>query len=217
MVTWSLPLLFFVSIYIHEPGLFLGACVTKSDITICQLDPSERISCNLCRTSIANFYRSCSHHRDTWEICLTCCKDLRKLSRASKISCPTKERGGCGSCLTLKLRRLCKNHWVKQLITDTEEVTLQFSAPYLDIGHECSLCTTNSGSIRRQATIRKNVHDNFLYSPNVVDLDEEDNTHFQSHWMRAEPVIVRNVFQKTWLCGGLVGNLFQNLIGNKRL
>ncbi|CAN8308833.1 unnamed protein product [Cochlearia groenlandica] len=119
-----------------------------------------------------------------------------KLNSDGSIPCLPDECGGCGTS-TLELRRLCKTDWVEKLITNAEEVTLQFRTPDVGIAHECTSCTTNVDSIRRQAAFRKNSHDNFLYSPNAVDLREDDIAHFQSHWMRREPVIVRNVLEKT--------------------
>ncbi|CAE6143021.1 unnamed protein product [Arabidopsis arenosa] len=192
---------------------------------------------DLCRTSIANFHRSCPNPDCSVDICLSCCKELSegfhqerdgkknaegkgyewgtqagqgkdseayvplhfstwKLNSDSSIPCPPKECGGCGTS-TLELRRLWKKDWVEKLITSAEECTLHFRPSDVDIAHECSSCTTNSDSVRRQAAFRKNAHDNFLYSPNAVDLAEDDIAHFQSHWMRAEPVIVRNVLEKT--------------------
>uniref|UniRef100_A0A1J3DT63 Lysine-specific demethylase JMJ25 n=1 Tax=Noccaea caerulescens TaxID=107243 RepID=A0A1J3DT63_NOCCA len=203
-----------------------GFPVTESDVTWCKLDPNERIYCDLCRTSIANFVRSCPNPDCLWDICLSCCKELRegfhnreldgtgkdskayvpphfsnwKLNPDGSIPCPPKDCGGCGAS-KLELKRLCKKDWVEKLITSAEEVTLQFRPPPDgdNIAHECSSCITNSDSTtRRQAAFRKNAaHDNFLYSPNAVDLTEDDIAHFQSHWTRAEPVIVRNVLEKT--------------------
>ncbi|KAG7553398.1 JmjC domain [Arabidopsis thaliana x Arabidopsis arenosa] len=214
-----------------------GLPVTEANINRCKLDPSERIYCDLCRTSIANFHRSCPNPDCSVDICLSCCKELSegfhqerdgkknaegkgyewgtqagqgkdseayvplhfstwKLNSDSSIPCPPKECGGCGTS-TLELRRLWKKDWVEKLITSAEECTLHFRPSDVDIAHECSSCTTNSDSVRRQAAFRKNAHDNFLYSPNAVDLAEDDIAHFQSHWMRAEPVIVRNVLEKT--------------------
>ncbi|KFK30675.1 hypothetical protein AALP_AA6G013500 [Arabis alpina] len=204
-----------------------GVPVTESDITRCKLDPSERIYCDLCSTSIANFFRSCPNPDCSCDICLVCCKELRegfhgqerdgdksagqgkhfkayvplhfsnwKLNSDGSIPCPPKECGGCGTS-TLELRHLCTRNWVEQLIKNAEEVTQQFRPPAVDTAHECSSCITNSDSTRRRAAFRKNAHDNFLYSPNAVDLSEDDIAHFQSHWMRAEPVIVRNVLEKT--------------------
>ncbi|XP_010466797.1 PREDICTED: lysine-specific demethylase JMJ25-like [Camelina sativa] len=215
-----------------------GISVTESDITRCKLYPSDRIFCDLCRTSIANFHRSCPNPDCSCDVCLSCCKELRerfhdperdgkkiaqgtgyewgtqagqgkdsksyvslnfsnwKHNSDSSIPCPPREYGGCGAS-TLELTRLCKTDRVKKLITVAEEVTLQFRPPDVSISHECSSCTITADSIRRQAASRKNALDNFLYSPNAVDLAEEDIAHFQSHWMRGEPVIVRNVLEKT--------------------
>lgn len=167
---------------------------------------------DLCSTSIANFHRSCLNPDCSSDICLSCCKELRESSHDEKVDgenfsdwklnpdgsipCPPKERGGCGTS-TLELRRLCECDRVEKLITNTVEVTLQFRPPDVDIAHECSSCIANSDSSRRQAAFRQDGHDNFLYCPNAVDLSEDDIAHFQSHWMRAEPVIVRNVLDKT--------------------
>ncbi|CAH8335123.1 unnamed protein product [Eruca vesicaria subsp. sativa] len=182
-----------------------GVTVTESDVVQCEIHPSVRIYCDLCSTSIANFLRSCQNPDCSSDICLSCCKELRdgksfsswKLNSDGTIPCPPKEHGGCGTS-TLELRRLFERDWVQKLITDAEKVTRQFKPLDVDIAHECSSCTVvSSDSIRRQAASRKNGHDNFLYSPNAVDLSEDDIAHFQSHWMRAEPVIVRNVLEKT--------------------
>ncbi|KAG2331171.1 hypothetical protein Bca52824_002351 [Brassica carinata] len=183
-----------------------GVPVTESDITRCGVDLSERICCDVCRSSISNFHRS--YPKCSCDVCLSCCKELRegfydqdisswKLSSDGSIPCPPKECVGCGMS-TLELRRLCECDWIEKLITNAEEVTMQFRPPDVDITHECSSCTAKSDSIiRRQAAFRKNGHDNVLFSPNAVDLAEDDIAHFQSHWMKAEPVIVRNVLEKT--------------------
>ncbi|KAL0712451.1 hypothetical protein Bca4012_019429 [Brassica carinata] len=194
-----------------------GVRVTESDIIKCELDPNERILCDLCRTFITNFHRSCQDPDCSCHICLSCCKELREgfhhpegtgnecrtqgkidweLNSDGSIPCPPTELGGCGtSTLGLSCLRECDS--VKTLITDAEEVALQFKLQDKGTAHECSSCNINSDSITRQAASRKNGHDNFLYSPNAVDLSEDDITHFQSHWMRTEPVIVRNVLEKT--------------------
>ncbi|KAG5381435.1 hypothetical protein IGI04_032905 [Brassica rapa subsp. trilocularis] len=178
-----------------------GVPVTESDVAKCEIHPSVRIYCDLCSTSIANFLRSCQNQDCSSDICLSCCNELRdgesfsswKLNSDGTIPCPPKERGGCGTS-TLELRRLRKRDLVQKLITDAEELTQQFKPPDVDTAHECSSC---SDSITRQAASRKNGHDNFLYSPTALDLAEDDNAHFQSHWIKAEPVIVRNVLEKT--------------------
>ncbi|KAJ4905536.1 Transcription factor jumonji (jmjC) domain-containing protein [Raphanus sativus] len=184
-----------------------GVPVTESDITRSGAGINERIFCDLCRTSISNFHRSCP--KCSCDVCLSCCEELRegfcdqdisswKLNSDGSIPCPPKECVGCCGMSTLELRRSCECGWIEKLITNAEKVTMQFKPPDVDITHECFSCTAKSDSIiRRQAAFRKNGHDNFLFSPNAVDLAEEDIAHFQSHWMKAEPVIVRNVLEKT--------------------
>ncbi|KAL6520030.1 hypothetical protein OROHE_017173 [Orobanche hederae] len=46
----------------------------KSQQSNCQ--PNERIYCDNCQTSIADFYRSC-RRCSSYDLCLTCCKELR--------------------------------------------------------------------------------------------------------------------------------------------
>ena len=40
---------------------------------------------------------------------------------------------------------------------------------------------------------------NLLYCPDAIDLEDKDFEHFQMHWRRGEPVVVKNVLKKT--CG----------------
>lgn len=40
---------------------------------------------------------------------------------------------------------------------------------------------------------------NLLYCPDTIDLEDKDFEHFQMHWRRGEPVVVKNVLKKT--CG----------------
>ncbi|CAH8335156.1 unnamed protein product [Eruca vesicaria subsp. sativa] len=211
-----------------ETSVVRGVPVTESDITRCEVGNNERILCDLCRTFITNFHRSCQDPDCSCHICLSCCNELReafqvpasdgkkyavgagnecrtqtrqgkfdwKLNSDGTIPCPPKELGGCGTS-TLELSRLCECGEVEKLITNAEEVTLQFKPKDVDIAHDCSSCNISFDSTTREVAYRKNGHDNFLYSPNAVDLSDDDIAHFQSHWMRAEPVIVRNVLEKT--------------------
>ncbi|GFY90207.1 transcription factor jumonji (jmjC) domain-containing protein [Actinidia rufa] len=49
----------------------------------------------------------------------------------------------------------------------------------------------------RQAAFREHGLDNYLYCPTAIDMEDHEIEHFQRHWMRGEPVIVRNVLDKT--------------------
>lgn len=214
-----------------------------------------------CNTSIVNLHRSCPNPDCSYDLCLTCCRELRRglqpggseaesshqqfVERANgqgtdikgripahgerysweidgahptnnyatgasdfpdwrvnmdgSIPCPPKARGGCGT-ETLELRRIFETNWVDQLIKNAESLTTNFWAPEIDFSQECSLClpsaSTVNGEVRR-AAFRENSHDNFLYCPDSSCLGDNEIEHFQTHWMRGEPVIVRNVLEKT--------------------
>ncbi|XVF22365.1 hypothetical protein REPUB_Repub12eG0166500 [Reevesia pubescens] len=119
------------------------------------------------------------------------------------IPCPPSDRGGCGAS-TLELRRVFKANWVTKLISNVEDITSQYKPPGLDFSIECSSCQPNcsngnstSGSHVRHAANRGESHDNYLFCPNAVDISDDEVEHFQRHWMSGEPVIVRNVLEKT--------------------
>lgn len=119
-----------------------------------------------------------------------------------RIPCPPRDRGGCGTKI-LELRRIFEANWVEKLISSSEYFTVNYQSPDIDFSQGCSLCHPISSagngvksSEARQAAYRENCHDNFLYCPNSVHLGDNDIEHFQLHWMRGEPVVVRNVLEK---------------------
>nr|XP_011468932.1 PREDICTED: lysine-specific demethylase JMJ25-like isoform X3 [Fragaria vesca subsp. vesca] len=232
-----------------------GVHLTEMDIKRTKVDRNERMYCDNCYTSIVDFHRSCPNPNCSYDLCLTCCKELRNgrqpggseaetshqqaLDRAHKevkghcweskgastsddskvdpsisfpnwradshgsIPCPPKERGGCGN-VKLELRRKFKANWVMKLLKNAEDFTTDFKWQEADISKGCSWCqpndsegTNDSQPERRQAAFRKNSHDNFLYCPNAIDISDDEIEHFQRHWMKGEPVIVRNVLDKT--------------------
>ncbi|XP_022757560.1 lysine-specific demethylase JMJ25-like isoform X2 [Durio zibethinus] len=119
------------------------------------------------------------------------------------IPCPPSDRGGCGASI-LELRRVFKANWVTKLISKAEDNISQYKPPDVDFSIECFECQPN-GSDRnrnssynvRHAANREESHDNYLFCPNAVDISDDEIEHFQRHWMRGEPVIVRNVLEKT--------------------
>ncbi|XP_024024120.1 lysine-specific demethylase JMJ25 isoform X2 [Morus notabilis] len=126
-----------------------------------------------------------------------------KANTDGSIPCPPKGRGGCGTAL-LELRRIYKAKWVKNLLETAEELTRNFQLQDINFLEGCSHCQPNASGEKkniqsevRLAAFRENGYDNFLYCPSAIDIDENDNEHFQMHWMKGEPVIVRNVLDKT--------------------
>lgn len=109
------------------------------------------------------------------------------------IPCPPKELGGCGT-EDLVLKRILGADWVQKLITSAEAFSSNYQLPSIDFSQKCSSCNTedvNDFSEVRQASFREHSRDNFLYCPSAIDRNS-DFEHFQMHWRRGEPVIVRN-------------------------
>ncbi|XVE58366.1 hypothetical protein DITRI_Ditri04bG0164200 [Diplodiscus trichospermus] len=244
-------------------AIIRGVQLTEEDIAASVLEDDDRVYCDNCNTSIVNFHRSCPNPDCSYDLCITCCHEIRKGSQPGgngakssyqqsvervhsqatdsddqipevtlrcdwkshvstqgisdmscntldwraeadgRIPCPPKIRGGCGS-ETLSLRRFFEANSVDLLIQNAEELTMNFKLPDIDFSEGCSLCQTNSSAGNdaenfevRRAAHRENSLDNFVYCPNVVQLEDNNIQHFQIHWMRGEPVIVRNVPEKS--------------------
>jgi [histone H3]-dimethyl-L-lysine9 demethylase len=115
------------------------------------------------------------------------------------IPCPPKARGGCGTA-TLSLRRLFKANWIDKLTRDAEELTIKYQPPIVDLSLGCSECHSfvedAAHNSARKAASRETGHDNFLYCPDAIEIEDTEFEHFQRHWIRGEPVIVRNVYKK---------------------
>ncbi|KZV31024.1 hypothetical protein F511_18128 [Dorcoceras hygrometricum] len=118
------------------------------------------------------------------------------------IPCPPKEHGGCGT-ENLELRRILEAHWVEKLIRITEGLIKSYQVSDVGFSGKCSLCVTASPSQEdlvscdvRQSASRECGQDNFLYCPNAIHLGDAEFEHFQMHWRKGEPVIVRNALAK---------------------
>ncbi|KAK6926014.1 Zinc-finger domain of monoamine-oxidase A repressor R1 [Dillenia turbinata] len=238
-----------------------GVQVSEADLAKCTLDDDDRMYCDNCNTSIVNFHRSCLNPDCSYDICLTCCRELRdgvqpggnesrnvdshsfetahcpqtgitgqiniqprygwegegahlekeyvtdiscnspdwKANADGSISCPPKAHGGCGSG-SLVLRRIFEADWIEKLIENAEELTRSCELPDVNFTQRCALClepqlARDGDSEVRQAALRENDMDNFLYCPSAFCIGDEEFNHFQMHWMRGEPVIVRNVLE----------------------
>ncbi|KAF5189861.1 lysine-specific demethylase JMJ25 [Thalictrum thalictroides] len=237
-----------------------GIELAEVKIVRAQLDEAERRYCDNCNTSIVNFHRNCPNPDCSYDLCLTCSRELREVcqpggseadsshrqfieryhgkdtdvkhaTRAPRkksglegaqaaecsttdvagqfsvwntnadgsIPCPPKERGGCGSTV-LELRRSFKTNWISKLLENAEKLTYNSQVPNVNFPHGCPSCHLKNDCKNpkvRQAACRNNSNDNFLYCPSAVDLREDEIEHFQLHWTRGEPVIVKNVLEKT--------------------
>ncbi|XP_059669624.1 lysine-specific demethylase JMJ25-like [Cornus florida] len=162
----------------------------------------ERVYCNNCRTSIVDFHRSCPNC--SYDLCLTCCWEIRNgCLRGGVIPCPPKEMGGCGHDL-LELKCMFPESWVSELQKKVKKIVKTYELADLNkiSTQQCSCFKSNgkidigNGKLRKSAS-RKDSEDNYLYCPSASDIRQGDLEHFQSHWIRGEPVIVSNVHEFT--------------------
>ncbi|VFQ66086.1 unnamed protein product [Cuscuta campestris] len=199
----------------------------------------ERVYCDICRTSIFDFHRSCSHCFS--DLCLTCCWELRngKLmastekvvveyadngfkylhggkKRPKRVSSETMDNVcspsnwrvmedqsifcNCGKGI-LELKSIL-GYSVSELLTKAEDVveSLDLGDTITNAGQCCSCFTTTgeqnlNGEKSVKVSSRNDSNDNYLYSPKAKDILHEDLRHFQLHWAKGEPVIVRNALE----------------------
>ncbi|KAH6812783.1 Transcription factor jumonji domain-containing protein [Perilla frutescens var. frutescens] len=114
------------------------------------------------------------------------------------IPCPPKDLGGCGT-EDLVLKRILDADCVEKLITRAVSFSSYYQLPDVDSSQKCPFCfkeDVNDFSEVRQAAFREYSQDNFLYCPNATDLGDSEFKHFQMHWSRGEPVIVRNALSR---------------------
>lgn len=127
-----------------------------------------------------------------------------KVNCDGSIPCPPKERGGCGNNL-LQLTSMFESNWVAELREKAQKIAGSCELPEaLRDSQPCSLCfkadsqdTIELSDKLRRSSNRKDSSDNYVYSPTVQDIKCENLQHFQKHWIRGEPVIVRNVLDDT--------------------
>ncbi|KAJ7959988.1 Lysine-specific demethylase JMJ25 [Quillaja saponaria] len=139
----------------------------------------------------------------------SCSNDARRpmhVWRAKKngvIPCPPKDRDGCGhDCLQLKC--IFPQYWVSDLRTEVERlVKIHKLGNMPGVPEQCTSCFKSNCEIDscdvklRKAASREDSSDNCLYCPAATDIKCGDLEHFQRHWFKGEPVIVREVLELT--------------------
>ena len=66
--------------------------------------------------------------------------------------------------------------------------------------YNCLMCKCNETGkgLLRRAAFREGSEDNYLYCPASKDIFEDGKLfHFQKHWAKGEPLIVRDVLEET--------------------
>ncbi|KAI4299269.1 hypothetical protein L6164_032744 [Bauhinia variegata] len=130
---------------------------------------------------------------------------LPKLNRCNgtgSVSCPPKEVGGCGDSL-LNLRCLFPVNWTKEMEISAEEIVCSYDFPEtLDRSSCCSLCLDPDHKLDgfkqlQEAAMREDSNDNYLFYPTRSDINSDHFEHFQKHWGKGHPVVVRDVLPST--------------------
>nr|POE80422.1 lysine-specific demethylase jmj25 [Quercus suber] len=126
--------------------------------------------------------------------------DWKACNANGRISCPPAEFGGCGDSF-LDLRCVFSLSWIKELEVSAEEIVCSYEVPEaFDTSSCCSVCLDidhKADGIEhlQEAAAREDSIDNYLYYPTLLDVHNDKLEHFQKHWGRGHPVIVRNVLQ----------------------
>ncbi|WVZ78227.1 hypothetical protein U9M48_025975 [Paspalum notatum var. saurae] len=114
------------------------------------------------------------------------------------IPCPPNEFGGCGSSL-LELKCLLEEKFIADLLEKAKSVVKDATEPELG-GSKCSCLAESSGmnnGTSRKSACRESFHDNYIYCPAARDIQNGSLGHFQEHWLKGEPVIVRDTLELT--------------------
>lgn len=126
-----------------------------------------------------------------------------KPNKDGSIPCPPEGLGGCGSGV-LELKHMFPVD-VSELVKNVEEVLGSSKVDCMHvIGSQGCSCTSSmddgvcENGNSRKASSREDSDDNYLYCPAAIDIKTEDLEHFQWHWARAEPIIVRDVLDTTY-------------------
>lgn len=114
-----------------------------------------------------------------------------KANNDDSIPCAPSNRGGCGAPI-LDLKCILPNNCVFNLENEAQEIVNGFEM-VSHASNQCC-CSMENENVRR-ASFRISSNDNHLFSPNYVDVQEDGLEHFQRHWMKGQPVIVRGVIQ----------------------
>ncbi|XP_062013297.1 lysine-specific demethylase JMJ28 isoform X2 [Rosa rugosa] len=174
------------------------------------------------RGGINTFLSKCSNINDTWvsgkgkvqkRPITTHKQNVRYLSSFAStnwnacnavdgISCPPKEFGGCGDSF-LDLRCFFPLSWIKELEVSAEEIVCSYEFPETsDMSLSCPLCLDTDQNVDglqqlQEAALRENSNDNYLFYPTLSDVHGDNVEHFQKHWSKGHPVIVRDVLRST--------------------
>lgn len=125
-----------------------------------------------------------------------------KANSNGSLTCLLKEIGGCGSSL-LELKCIFSESWLSDLREKAEALLERYDFVKLpDMSTHCT-CFNSSNWVDcesekiRKAACRVESDDNYIYCPDAEEIQQEELEHFQQHWFKGQPVIIRNVLNFT--------------------
>lgn len=142
---------------------------------------------------------------------LSCDQDRSQVTSSRKVgsvkclngikSCKQKEVRGCSN--DLSLRSLYPLELTSKLEINAEEIVSCYELPeILDKFSGCPFClgteqqsSSSDSHLKEASRRREDATGNFLYYPTVMDFQQNNLEHFQTHWSKGHPVIVRSVLK----------------------
>ncbi|KAI3800334.1 hypothetical protein L1987_28424 [Smallanthus sonchifolius] len=173
--------------------------------------------CGFCKACIVDVHRSCGSC--SYILCLPCCREFReghlhgglrdlkdkttnrhktlctilwnwKTNEDGSIECPPKNLGGCGDGI---LGLVCHPpvNWTKDLEKHAKEIVCnpKFTNLFDFDSSHCTLCD-ESDKNEGENEINKG-----LYFPIKEDLGDKNLVHFTKHWVKGQPLIIRDVIK----------------------
>ncbi|KAJ7548066.1 hypothetical protein O6H91_08G115900 [Diphasiastrum complanatum] len=130
------------------------------------------------------------------------CSRTLAQSSISKVS-----QGGCIACIQgcnafLKLKTLYDSEMIARMERDVKDLVGELSIDRGKNNQQCTLCHSSDHEVvgsrsLRLAAQRKDAFDNHIYCPTSAEIENQGLKHFQRHWIRGEPVIVKDVLKAT--------------------
>ncbi|GFY91364.1 transcription factor jumonji (jmjC) domain-containing protein [Actinidia rufa] len=125
-----------------------------------------------------------------------------KANKDGSIPCPPGNMGGCGQGI-LELKFMFPVD-VSELLVKAEKIAEKYNLnDERESFPQWCPCSNDAGEIDvdscllRKASSREDFADNYLFCPEARDIQHHDLKHFQWHWHKGEPVIVRDVLETT--------------------
>ncbi|MQL90778.1 hypothetical protein Taro_023369 [Colocasia esculenta] len=122
-----------------------------------------------------------------------------KANSDGSICCPPQELGGCDNS-NLELKTLFSDGWLSELLEEAEAMAGKYEDRKCSDTCACSMeadWVDNSDTEIKKAADKEVIAGNYMYFPTAADVEKGEMEHFQGHWRKGEPIIVRDVLAST--------------------